>query len=195
MRQQDRKGGAFKLKVGYFYSQHLLIMRHHGTGKNVYVIYSLRGFSATLRGPVPCKLFVLLTIVFYKLLHDIFKSINGFSLSDSMIKYYSFFNISYQSCTSENELTLILKAIYFQASCLNCRPYFEGSDMYAMSSTSSRLLGKDGLLKSFLFKILFIYLRERKIEHKWQGEGEEEGEADSPLSKELNAGLDPGPMN
>ena len=42
----------------------------------------------------------------------------------------------------------------------------------------------------FIFKILFIYLRER--EHK-QGEGIE-GEADSPLSREPDVGL-PGPWD
>ena len=40
------------------------------------------------------------------------------------------------------------------------------------------------------FKNLFIYLRERV--HAREGEGaEEEGQADSPLSMGLNAGLDP----
>ena len=39
------------------------------------------------------------------------------------------------------------------------------------------------------FKILFIYLREREREHKqWMG-GEAKGQADSPLSRELDAGL------
>jgi len=45
----------------------------------------------------------------------------------------------------------------------------------------------------FLKKILFIYLRER--EYKPGGEAEGEGEADSPLSREPNEGLIPGPWD
>ena len=46
-------------------------------------------------------------------------------------------------------------------------------------------------MKETLFlRILFIYLFER--EHKWGAGTEGEGEADSLLSREPDAGLDPG---
>ena len=41
----------------------------------------------------------------------------------------------------------------------------------------------------YLFEIVLIYLRERKIEYKQKWEAE--GEADSPLSREPDVGLDP----
>ena len=49
-------------------------------------------------------------------------------------------------------------------------------------------------LKKFLIKD-FIYFREREREHK-QGErqAEGDGEADSPLRREPNMGLDPGTL-
>ena len=42
----------------------------------------------------------------------------------------------------------------------------------------------------FFFKILFIYLREREHKQGWEEKGAE-GEADSPLSREPDEGLDP----
>ena len=42
----------------------------------------------------------------------------------------------------------------------------------------------------FILKIL-IYSFIRETEHKWEGGAEGEGEADSLLSREFNAGLDP----
>jgi len=52
---------------------------------------------------------------------------------------------------------------------------------------NAKIIGVTSSNKCLLFfkKILFIYLRERK------GEGETEGEADSPLSREPDAGLNP----
>ena len=48
-------------------------------------------------------------------------------------------------------------------------------------------------LSSFFFKVLFIHLRER--EQEWRGEAEVEGEADVPLSRELDKGLDTAPWD
>ena len=45
------------------------------------------------------------------------------------------------------------------------------------------------LLLFFKIFYLFIYLREREIKQEWEG-AEGEGEADSPLSSEPDAGLD-----
>ena len=45
-------------------------------------------------------------------------------------------------------------------------------------------------LKTFLLKILFIYLTEEDREHEQEGEAEEEGESGS-LSREPDVGLDP----
>ena len=41
------------------------------------------------------------------------------------------------------------------------------------------------------FERFYLFEREREKENKWVGEAEREGEADSPLSREPKAGLDP----
>ena len=47
----------------------------------------------------------------------------------------------------------------------------------------------------FVFKILFVYLREREREHEGEVGGTKgEGEAGSPLSREPNMGSIPGPQ-
>ena len=47
------------------------------------------------------------------------------------------------------------------------------------------------LFSFFVFFLDFTYLFEREIVYKWKGEAEREGEADSLLSREPDAELDP----
>ena len=49
----------------------------------------------------------------------------------------------------------------------------------------------ESIQDALFLKILFIYLRKRESTHEQWGEAEREREADSPLSRELDLGLDP----
>ena len=70
--------------------------------------------------------------------------------------------------------------------CIQCNPYQNAINIFHRAGTNN--------LNICFFNEDFIYLligqRERERAHK-QGEGQAEGEADSLLSKEPDAGLDP----
>lgn len=83
--QEEKKWGAFKLKGGYFYSQNLVTMKHHGIGENVLKLYEYicwEAFALYQRGDFHemKTLPLLLTLVSKSSNMVFFESMNGFAL-------------------------------------------------------------------------------------------------------------------